>query len=326
MITLAIIGIGAWGKNYISALKSFKDCKIKYLCSSTEETLKTFQGDYVKTTNYKDLLAYKDIDGVIIATPNATHYEIAYNFLKKGVNLLIEKPLVESYSQSLKLKSLQQKTNAKVLIGHTYLFDPAYVKAKELVKSLGKIRYISYEGLNNGPYRANTSTLWDVGPHAVSLCLDIHQKEPTEVSAWALDSLNKKNKLYDFSFIKLKFSDQVEVFIKISWLYPIKKRELIIVGSKNSIMYDAVAEKRITYYKNMISPIITKHKKNNVEISYPSYNSNMPLESEIKEFIDAIRNNKNIRRSSLDFGIRVTRIINLAEQSIINAGKSIKFN
>ncbi len=319
MVNLALIGIGAWGRNYVSTLKYFKGVRIKYLCSKTIKTLHSFQGDYIKTTNYKDLLIYKDIDGVIVATPNATHYEISQEFIKRGFNLLIEKPFVNNYDQALKLKSLQQKNGSRILVGHNYLFDPPYLKTKELVKALGKIRYIYYDGSNNGPYRNGTSALWDIGPHAISLCLDIYQKDPAQISAWALDTLKPEKGFYDVSFIKLKFIDDTQAFIKISWLFPLKKRELVIVGRKDAIIYDAVADKRIVYYKDMIA----LQKQGKTKIVYPSYDSTKSLEMEIKEFVKIIKNKKYKTSSEMELGVKVTRILQLAEHSIRENGKPL---
>lgn len=324
MTNLALVGIGNWGKNYVSTINNLKNVRLKYLCSQSSETLNLYKSDIIKTTNYADLFKYQDIDGVIIATPNATHYQIASEFLNKGYNLLIEKPMVENYKQSVILKSIQNSTKAKVIIGHTYLFDPAYITMKKMINSLGKIRYISYDGTNNGPYRSHTSAIWDIGPHAVSLCLDIQQKKPIQVSAWATDTLIQKKDYYDFCFIKLKFSDQTDAYIKISWLFPVKKRELVIVGTKDTIVYDAVADKKIIFYENMINISKQKNKiTNNTKISYPKYNSKTPLEIELREFIDAIKYDKKIIHSDLDFGMEVTKIIEAAVKSIKNNGLPI---
>ncbi len=324
MIQLALIGAGPWGRNFISTIKSFTDCRIKYVCSKTAKTLKSLRGNYIKTTNYKDLFRYSDIDGVIIATPSSTHYKISQEFLKKGFNLLIEKPLTINYLQALKLRSLHQNSKTKILVGHTYLFDPAYKKTKELAKSIGQIRYLSYEGSNNGPYRKDASILWDWGSHAISFCLDIYQKEPVQISAWALDTLRPESGLFDFALIKLKFFDQVEAFIKISWLSPIKKRELVIVGSKSTIIYNDLADKKITYYQDMGPKVRGKNIiKYNPKIEYPKYQLTLPLEMEIREFIDVVKNEKTVSHSGLDFGVKITKMIHLTEQSIKQNGKPI---
>ena len=69
MVNLALIGIGAWGKNYITTCKKLPNISIKYLCATSKKNLDTYSGNYIKTTNYKDLFNYSDIDGVIVATP-----------------------------------------------------------------------------------------------------------------------------------------------------------------------------------------------------------------------------------------------------------------
>ena len=319
MLNFALIGTGAWGKNYITAVKELSNCRIKYICSKNSKSLDLFQGDYVKITDYKKLLTIKDIDGVIIATPNSTHFQICQQFIKNRNNLLIEKPMVENYSQALTLESLQKNSGSKIIIGHNYLFDPAYRKTKQLAKSIGKIRYISYEGTNNGPCREGTSVLWDIGSHAVSLCLDINPKKPVQISAFAVSSLMPGTKFYDLAIIKIMFEDKTEAFIKVSWLFPVKRRELIIVGDKDTIVYDAVADKKIIYYKNMVKNFDIKIK--NTKVSFPKYGKSLSLPAEINEFAEAILKNKDVKISNLEFGINITKIITLAYKSIAHNGK-----
>jgi predicted dehydrogenase len=319
MLNFALIGLGAWGKNYISTVSQSKDCRIKYICALSQETLQKYGNEYIKVRNYNDLFKFPDIDGVIIATPNDTHYEITQAFLKKNYPVLVEKPFIEDYNLAIKLRSLLAKNKTKLIVGHTYLFDPAYIKAKTIVKTLGQVRYIAYEGTNMGPYRIGTSTLWDIGPHAISLCLDIYAKKPKALSAWAVDSLRPGKKQYDFLYLKLVFENNIEAFIKISWLFPLKKRELVIVGEKDAVMYDAVSDKKVVYFKNMIPKNLQN--KNTSTLSYPSYSSSSPLQMEIKEFVDVIENKSNNIYSNFDFGIEVVKILTLAENSIQQKGK-----
>lgn len=325
MITLALIGIGEWGKNFISTIDSMSNCQIKYVCSKTDEKLRLLDNSFYKTTNYKDLFKFTDINGVIIATAGSTHFEIAKEFLQKGFNLLIEKPLALNYSDALKLKYLRDKNKVKVLVGHIYLFDPAYKTTKALFNKLGDIRYISYEGVNNGPYRDDMSILWDMGPHPISLILDLYQKDPVQIQAWALDRLRPKKNLLDIVFMNLKFSDgSGEVFVKISWLSPFKKRELIIVGSEDAIIYNDLNKNKVIYYKTMMPQIKDSTViKNNFEEVFPSYSIETPLEMEVKEFIEAISENREVKISDLDFGVKVTRLLELVEQSLKDNGRVI---
>lgn len=317
MITLALIGAGQWGKNYINTIKSLPDCKLKYICAKNSQTLNLFPDDYIKITNYQDLFKCTDIDGIIIATPGATHFKIASELLKNGYNLLVEKPLTISYVETLQLKEIYDNLEKKpvILVGHIDLYNPPFVKLQEYINNIGEIRYLTFRGLNYGTFRNDISVIWEWGPHGVSMILGIMKQEPREVTAWAVSSLQSNSKLYDLAFIRLVFPNGVTAFIEISWLFPVKKRELVVVGSKDTIIYNNLAEKKITYFEDM-GPEMTGDKfiKKEPKISYPSYSNELPLKLEILNFLQTIEGKKN--QTDINQALLVSKILDLAEQSI----------
>lgn len=324
MITLALIGIGKWGKNYLSTSKAFPNCRIKYICSLTPNSLDQIKGDFIKTKNYKDLFEYSDIDGVIIATPGSTHFQIAKEFIEKGFNLLIEKPVATSYRQALELRSLRNKHNVEILVGHTYLFDPAFLKLKELIKQIGAVRYASYDAVNNGPFRSDISILWDLGPHAISLLLEIYEQNPIRIKAWAHNFLRPETKIYDVVNLEMEFPNKPTALVQLNWLSPTKRRELIVVGSISTLVYDDLQPNRLTLFED-IGPKVRGHDilKRTPKIKYPLYEQRLPLEVELGEFIDALSKKHVITRSDLDFSIKITQLLNLAEDSIRDGGEVV---
>lgn len=324
MINLALIGVGRWGKNFISTISSIPDCRLKYICAHTNENLKTFSDDYTKVRNYRDLFKYKDIDGLIVVTPGSTHFEIAYEFLKKGYNLFIEKPLTTDYKQALKLKKVYDSKKSAVLVGHIDLYNPPFIKLKKITKDIGQIQYLTFEGLNNGPVRSDMSVLWEWGPHGIAVVLDLLKIKPEKVAAWAINSLKPKGNLNDMVLIQLRFPNKAVAIIKVGWLSPIKKRELVVVGSKSTVVYDNLADKKVAYFEN-ISPLRIGDNfiKREPQVSHPSVSGEAPLKLEILEFIKAIKQQRRVRISDLDFGVEVIELLHLAEQSIKNDGKVI---
>lgn len=324
MINLALIGLGEWGKNYLATVKAFPDCRIKYICSRRLKGFSRPDNDYIMVTDFRELLKYKDIDGVIIATSGSTHFQIAREFLARGFNLLIEKPLATDYKSALRLKALKDKTTAKVLVGHIYLFDPAYLRAKKLLKQIGSLRHVSYEAVNNGPFRSDMSVLWDLGPHAISFLLDLYEQDPIKIQAWAQDCLRPKNKLFDVVNLKMEFPDSCSASVKISWLSPVKRRELIVVGAKSTLVYNDLSSERLTLFECLGPKLKGKDAiKKNPKITYPLYNHKLPLEMELGEFIGALSENEVVKKSNLDFGVKVTRLLSLAEDSIRKDGEVV---
>ena len=147
------------------------------------------------------------------------------------------------FRKSITLFPLQQKTGSKFLVGHVYLFDPAYLKTKELVKKMRKIYYLDYEGTSYGLLRKNSSALWDIGSHAISLFLDISKSEPKIISAWANNILYPETTFYDATSLKIEFKDGTFAYMRLNWLFPEKRRKLVITGENDSVMYDAEAKK-----------------------------------------------------------------------------------
>lgn len=303
MITLALIGRGRWGKNYIKTINNLSSCVLPE--------------KYIKTSNYKELFDLDNIDGVIVATPSPTHFKIAKEFLEKGFNVLIEKPMTINYKDALKLFKIADKRKNFTMVGHIYLYNPAFLEVKNLVKSIGKIKYISSEGMSYGPIRKDISALWDWGPHDISMAIDLLGNLPEEVSGNGLSSLRPNTTFYDMCNLKLKFPGDIYVFINIGWLSPIKKRSMTIVGEKSTIVFDDTIEKKVTLISNSNA---------DKKISYPLFSEESPLTVEISSFVNRIKNKEKHDGSSLKMGLDVVRVLEACEKSMKQDGKTIKIN
>ena len=86
------------------------------------------------------------VDGVIIATPPASHHRIAKFFLENGIHVLSEKPLTESFDEARELVDIAEKYNAKLAVNQTRRFYPTWTTIRELIADgkLGELRSISY--------------------------------------------------------------------------------------------------------------------------------------------------------------------------------------
>lgn len=304
MIRLALIGVGRWGENIKRTLEGVSDCLLT---------------DAV-TTAWRQLLERDDIDGVLIATPAATHADIALPFIAKGLPVFIEKPMTASLPEALTLQAAAEKSGSIVMVGHIHLYNNAYQKAKELAQASGPLRYISFEGMNNGPVRSDISALWDWGAHDVSLALDLLQTEPVHVQAWGLATLRPKTYLFDWASIRMMFPDNIQVTSTVSWLSPEKRKKMTIVGTSSSIVFDDTSNTKVVLYNDM-----GPHIENDAviiqqpNISFPAYETSSPLKNELTAFVTAIKTGET-PVADLKQGVKVIKILTLAEQSINQKG------
>lgn len=303
MTTLALIGIGRWGKNYVNTINNLSSCELPE--------------KFIKTSNYKDLFAFDNIQGVIIATPSSTHFKITKEFLERGFNVLVEKPITTSYKDALEISKIVRKYRNFVMVGHIYLYNPAFLRVKKLIKSIGKIKFISAEGMNYGPIRTDVSALWDWGPHDISMAIDLLGSLPNEVSAYGLCSLHPGTEFYDMCNLKLKFPNGIYCFVNIGWLSSVKKRSMTIVGDKGTIVFDDTIEKKVTLIKNLGT---------SKQIHYPAFSKESPLALEISSFVSQIQNKEEKNSSSLNMGLDVVKVLEACEKSMKLNGKIIKIN
>lgn len=306
---VAIIGAGRWGQNIIKTIEKIPGATLAY----------------AETRNYLKLLTKKDIDAVIIATPGSTHAKIALPFIKQGLPVFIEKPMTTSLIDAKRLEAAANKSGSLVFVGHIHLYNPAYKKAKELIKKIGPIRYLYGEGSNNGPYRSDISAMWDWAPHDIAMMLDIIGSKPVSVQAWGISILRPKTKLHDIAYVKIIFSNGTMGLIFNSWLFPEKRKRITVVGEKSSIVFDDTAEQKVTFYKNM-GPIL-KSKKGAVEVLRKEseiirspYAGDAPLTLELKAFFQSIRV-KEKPKTGIAEGITVVEVLEAAERSIAQDGR-----
>lgn len=290
-VRLAQIGLGAWGKNIEKTLRALPGCTLAYTAAE----------------DWRDLLEKKDIDGVVIATPPATHAAIALPFIERGIPVFIEKPMTGSLKDALAIKAAARASGALVMVGHLHLYSPAYRATKELARDIGSIRLIASRGHNKGPYRSDYSAMWDWAPHDLSMVLDLLGKKPEQVSAWGIAPTRPGTTLWDLSEIKLDFTGGMSAVVFSSWLMPTKCKQLTVVGEKKSLVYeDTKPDNKISLYDEK-------------GVVYPAYGKEMALTEELSAFVRVVAE-KEKPLSGLEEGLAVIRILDAAERSIASGG------
>lgn len=133
---LGFIGPGSRGRFLLSFLVGNPKCEVVALADiyqpSLDEALKMVPT--AKTyKDYRRLLEDKSIDGVVIATPLDTHYQIAMDAFDAGKHVYCEKAIAYTMEETLTIYNRHLQTQKVFFTGQQRLFDPRYIKAMELV-------------------------------------------------------------------------------------------------------------------------------------------------------------------------------------------------
>lgn len=251
-ITLAQIGCGYWGPNLLRNFSAQGDCLVKYMVDSSSERRGYVEANFPRTQAIADLdvvLKDSEIDAVIVATPAASHYQLAKMALESGKHIFVEKPLATSTRQADELIALAAERGRTLMAGHTFLYNAAVRYAKKLLDEgeLGQVYYIYSQRLNLGQVRTDVNAWWNLAPHDVSILLYLLNGElPVSVSAVGVSYIQPG--IEDVVFATLTWAGGVTAHIHVSWLDPGKVRKMTFVGSRKMVVYDDVSDDKIMVF------------------------------------------------------------------------------
>jgi predicted dehydrogenase len=307
MLKIAQIGVGYWGPNLLRNLVLNRRCKIKTVVDLSSERRNYVMGLYPSigvTDDVGEVLDDPEIDGVVIATPVSTHFDLAVRALAAGKHILVEKPLATNVAEVEEIEKLSKKKNLLVMAGHTFLFSPAVRYVKQLIETgdLGDVRYIYSQRLNLGRIRSDVDALWNFAPHDVSI-IQYWLGDPRPVSVVRRGLACVQKGIEDVVFMNILYPNDVMANIHVSWLDPRRARLMAVIASKRMLVYDDTADSKLAIYDKGIRRRVRLGKNRDGEEAYceefdhrcgdvllPKIDSTEPLSLEINHFLDCIEN------------------------------------
>jgi len=150
-LNIGMIGYGFMGRahsNAYSKVNHFFDLQyrpvLKAICARDEAKAKAFAATWgyeSVETDWRKLIARKDIDAIDICTPNNMHREIALSAAAAGKTILCEKPLAMNSQEGAEMVAAVDKAGVANMVWYNYRRVPAVTLAKKLIDEgrLGKI-------------------------------------------------------------------------------------------------------------------------------------------------------------------------------------------
>ncbi len=330
-LRFAVVGFGYWGPNFVRNLYELPDAELVAVCDARPAALDVVRRRHPSvslTTDYSRVVNDDAVDAVIIATPIATHYELARLALSAGKHVLVEKPLAASAAQAEALIVLADHVGRVLMPGHTFVYSPPVNVIRRLIEggSLGDIHFISTSRVNLGLHQPDVSVISDLGPHDFSILEYWLGQMPAHVSALSQDCVGSGTP--DVAFVNLGYDARVIAHVELSWLAPSKLRRTTIVGSKKMVVYDDVHNEPVRIYDSGVE-LRDPDSFGEYRLTYrtgdiisPRIEPREPLYLELEDFASAIRNDAE-PRSNARLGLDVVRVIEAAHQSLEQGGARV---
>ncbi|MEP7200598.1 MAG: Gfo/Idh/MocA family oxidoreductase, partial [Chloroflexota bacterium] len=295
---IAVIGCGYWGPNLARNFHQLPTARLSVVCDadlSRAQALAVFYAEARAVANVADVLGDETIGAVAIATPARTHYELAKRALEHGKHVLVEKPLAMSSADAADLTALAAQRGLTLMVGHTFEYNPAVWKIKELIGAgqIGQLYYIYANRVNLGRVQSDINALWSIAPHDISIILHLLETMPLVVSARGAGYLN--DQVEDVVFLTMTFPQKIMAHVQASWLDPSKTRRMTIVGSEKMIVYDDVADEgkvkiydKGVYRKGDPSYGEFQYRVHSGDIHIPKIDMTEPLANECAHFVACV--------------------------------------
>ncbi len=147
-IQIALIGAGGMGQGDAKLATALPGVKLIAACDVYDGRLQHMKEVYGKdlftTRDYREILARKDVDAVIIATPDHWHSRISIDALGAGKHVYCEKPMVHAIEEGAAVIAAQNASGKVFQVGSQYRSSLMYQKARELYesKAIGKLNMV----------------------------------------------------------------------------------------------------------------------------------------------------------------------------------------
>ena len=143
-IRMGIVGLGIMGRRYYAMLRALAGVEVTALCVRHLDTIDDLPG--AKFADYRRLCASGQIDAVIIATPHYSHPQVAIEALRRGLHVLVDKPLAVHVADGRRMLAAHHDKTLRFGVMFQERSRPLHVTIKSMIQGgmLGDIRRVHW--------------------------------------------------------------------------------------------------------------------------------------------------------------------------------------
>ena len=326
-LVVGVVGLGMGALHLKGAIAY--GANIGMICDTNPERLKTIGEENgipeeKRTTDYRDILNNKEINAVILATPDQQHREQIEALLAAGKHVMCEKPLALT-AEDLRaiVGAVEAHPECKFMIGQICRFTPAFVQAKKYIDdgTIGELYFVESEYAHDyvRMFEANPKN-WRSDPirngvvgggcHAVDLLRWLVGTDPFEVYAHGTHKMLPYVEYDDANLAIMKFPGEVmgKVFVSTGCKRGYTMRTCIY-GTKGTLIFDNKSETMEVYVMDENGHGASKPQIVPVEVN------NHNAAEEFRAFADALVNDEKIEMTVYEGAKTVAACLAIIESS-----------
>lgn len=315
-ISVGVVGVGSMGQHHARIMASLSGANLVGVADAGPNRARQIASRYGVQAfeDYRVLL--KQVEAVSVAAPTELHHTIGMDCLRRGVHVLMEKPLAATVGEAQELAEAADRAGVTLQVGHIERFNPTY---GELVKVLQGKRILALEARRLSPFTtraSDVSVVFDLMVHDLDLILDLVKAPVLAVQAVGLQA---KSPCLDHVAAHLVFDNGVVTNLIASKITQQKVRQFTVTCDDALVQADLLARtvlvhrQAVSHYQTDQNRVSYRQEGIVEQVYVPLIE---PLYAEITHFLDCVRYGQQPAVGSTE-AIQVLELVEVIEQAAL---------
>jgi len=278
-LRVGVVGIGVMGSNHARVLAEFPGVKLAVV-ADPDQAQTDFVGHALGCPTVRDVHELLDcgVDAVSIAAPTHLHREIALTCIKRGVHVMVEKPIASSVEEGREIINVARRAGVTLMVGHVERFNPAVEAIKEAIRG-EDILSIAITRVGPFPPRmSNVGVVIDLAVHDIDLIRWFTDSDIIEVQPQLSSAVAERE---DIALLQFRTASGVLAHINTNWLTPFKARNVTVATRGKYVMGDLLTRQ--------VTECFGFQPDGSYSMRHLSVGHAEPLRSELFAFLRAVR-------------------------------------
>lgn len=253
VLRAGLVGLGAMGRHHARVLHGLDGVELVAIADPVAKTYDPLPSLDV-VSDVEDLIRL-GLDLCVVATPTATHENIASQLAAAGIHALVEKPLSNDIASALRTADAFEAAGLVGCVGHIERYNPALqsLRTRLAAGDLGEVYQVTTRRQGPFPSRiGDVGVVMDLATHDLDLTAWITGQQYADVTARVAHRSGRQHE--DLVAVGASLEDGTVTNHLVNWLSPLKERITVVTGARGCYVADTVAAD-LTFYANGVETV-----------------------------------------------------------------------
>jgi UDP-N-acetylglucosamine 3-dehydrogenase len=278
-LRVGVVGVGVMGSNHARVISELPGVELAGIVDTDRHQARNVARS-LGCKGFENLEALLDcgVDAATIAAPTHLHHDLALTCIRRGVHVLIEKPIASTADEGRSLIAAARRAHVTLMVGHVERFNPAVQTIKETLRG-EEILSIAITRVGPFPPRmSNVGVVIDLAVHDIDLIRWFTDSDIIEMQPQLSSAVAERE---DIALLQFRTASGVLAHINTNWLTPFKARTAHVATRKKYVMGDLLTRQ--------VTECFGFKPDGSYSMRHLSVGYAEPLRTELQAFVDAVR-------------------------------------